>query len=233
MCKNAPSQVLWVQHGYKKIEVIIIKFHEFAKAINKSQYRNFTCNREVFVEEMISSVFPSYKGAYTASTLQSFYKGTRPIYPSLNEHKIPFSTDKAKNFFSNFLRCDRLSDMLLDFGITSTEVSFDIFCNACAMQLKEFCNNSNDDVADVMDATCERLKSDTSYIGNTKVMPTDYELINEVKNLCPICRKQHLIKDCINRNYNITLIYPYDIEQNNPSLASIFNTYYPKPHHIN
>ena len=185
---------------------------------------------------MISSVYPTYKDSYKASTLQSFYKGNKSIYPSLSSHKQPFSIDKAKSFFSNFLNIKKLPELISDFGITVSDVSFDMFCTACAMQLKEFCTSFSEDAVDVMNSTCVSLRKDSSYIGNKRVMPSDYELINEVNNLCPICRKQHLtLLDgiTVRNNYNITLIYPYGIETDNPSLATIFQTYYPAPKHIN
>ena len=185
---------------------------------------------------MISSVYPTYKDSYKASTLQSFYKGNKSIYPSLSSHKQPFSIDKAKSFFSNFLNIKKLPELISDFGITVSDASFDMFCTACAMQLKEFCTSFSEDAVDVMNSTCVSLRKDSSYIGNKRVMPSDYELINEVNNLCPICRKQHLtLLDgiTVRNNYNITLIYPYGIETDNPSLATIFQTYYPAPKHIN
>ena len=218
----------------QKLEVIIIKFTDFATAINKPQYRMESINREVFVEEMISSVYPNYRGSHTQSSLIAFYKGSRPLFPSLNGLTCPFSINKAKKFFSEFLNSSKLEFLVNEFGIIVPDVSFDMFCIACAAQLKEFCTNSNEDVPDLMNSTCAELRENQTYEGNSRISPTDYELINELHNICPICRKQHLIKlDGTRRNYNITLIYPFDIERDNPSLANIFKTYYDAPHHIN
>ena len=223
-----------VQNGYKdKNEVSTIKFSDFLKLINKKQHRKDAFNREVFLEKLISSVYPSYKGSYSSETLKAVYQGNRQLQPTLIGCTEVFSINKAKSFFSEFLLSEKLPSLLQDFDITVVGVSFDMFCEACATQLKEFCTNQNEDIPDVMNSTCAKLKADGSYVGNKQIMPTDYELINEVGNLCPICRKEHLVIDGKKRNYNITLIYPFDIENSNPSLASILEAFYPKPSHVN
>ena len=97
------KRVLRVLNGYLiKLEVIIIKFKDFVATINKSQYRKKDLNRETFIEEMLSSVYPSYKGAYKPETLLSFYKGNKPIYPSVQKQTGNFSIEKAKCFLVIF-----------------------------------------------------------------------------------------------------------------------------------
>ena len=165
---------------------------------------------------------------YSESALKAYYKGYRHI----NKHRediTSFSIQKSTSFFIRHIKETLVSNILLDFGITSTNKNrFRILCEALAYYFKDLIENDDDAVTSSVKNFYNSIETDSRSYLNRNVDPNDFEYIAEVNNKCPLSshRLAEKVEGRTTKMYRITRIYPGDLTLDETTL---FNVIKPRP----
>lgn len=206
--------------------MVIIKFSELTKKLFKIAKNNVTYG-PIFAEGIIKAV--AKNGSYAPYTFEGYYKGTRTI--NRIEVKIPFQEDELLYFLNGHINKNKLNELLYEFDIDSSFTpSLDILLRAIVLVYKDIFSNSDGASTLTIKEAYTSLCVDPMAIINQEVKAEEFHLINELHNLCPLCRNQKLVTSCYTnkdvRNFVSTKIF---LEGLSPTKEMIFAAYKPKP----
>jgi hypothetical protein len=204
--------------------IIITKYSDFCKIIYK--YKNAIDSQHDMVLKMFRAQKPSI--SYSNSALKAFYTGARQIN-GIRLEITSFSIQKSTSFFIRHVKENMITNLLLDFGIVSTNKNrFRILCEAMASYLKDLVENDDDAVSSSVKDFFNTIETDSRSDLNRIVDPGDFEYITEVNNKCPL--SSHRLAEKINgrttKMYKITKIYPIGLTSDE---ITLFNVIKPRP----
>ncbi len=213
--------------------MIFIYFSEFAQIIQP--LTTLSANKSEFVVKLFRSVgstfFSDYEDDY-ARKLFNGQSGKRIFRISAtlrNTIPNPFDIKGATNFFKSSIINNKYNQLFDIFNISDKyPKDNDILIFSLALMFQEYCSKDEKDITTSVSKIysnhlLEPVNKDFDYL--------DLEKIEVLNNICPLCKKNKLVKPKSLKNYEIVNIYPEKcdaflknyINQIEPSLNQVNN----------